>query len=729
VHDLSSHTRPPEPPLPDPSLPDESRGDRPDDGPSILGEFLRAAYRHRWLGVTTFVLVAAPVLAWTWSQVPEYEARLTLLVESEPPSPLPFTDTQASRASGEQFRTQRQMLHSRALAIRSVTALRLWEHPEFAPMVADLPQDAPASGVDPRAERLAGPFLARVRSGEVELTRLVNVWFLSRDPELAARGANTLADEFIQFDLESRFDTARQGTQWLETQLEDQRRKVEASEAALQAYREGADASAVGTPQNIVTQRLADINAALTRARTERLQKEAVKQQLDEAEAAGTLDAIPAIAMSGVVQQLRAQEGELEREAAELSRRFGERHPEMIKVRTALEQTRQRRQAEVARIAEVVRREFDAAVANERSLTSALESQKGASVRLSQQELEFGRLQRDADTNRQIYDTLLQQARQLGISSELKQPAVRVVDRAQVPGQPVRPDRVMLSGLALALGLVAASVVVFGREHLDTRLKTPDDVKRELRLPFLGMLPVSVSDSGADGPAFLPATHAGFSEAVRRVRTALLLLSPRSGVQTLLVTSSGPQEGKSTVCVALAQSLAAAGSRVLLVDADLRRPTVHKSLDLPRAPGIGDLLARKAMPGDVVQKTSTPLLSVVTAGAHQDGSTELIGSPLLAGFLESQEGAFDWIVIDSPPVLAASDAPLVARLTTGVLFVVGAEMIPRAEARRAIEQLVMGGAHFAGVVLNRADVDRHSRYYGPYYNKKYQAYYEQAGEA
>jgi polysaccharide biosynthesis transport protein len=731
---------------------DSDDGQTPGRSGAGLGEYLRAVYRHRWLGLATLLLVTAPIIAWAWWQEPVYESRVSLVLDAEPQSPLPFQDAARAQAAPDLFETQQEMLRSRQMALRTISALRLWEHREFrqagdapapvpqpsaddtaAPVdelapTATAPDSRSAMGevaVDPRAEPLVGLFLSRVRTASVPLTRVVNVWFEASDPQLAADVANALADGFIAQDLETRFETVRQSAQWLEARLTEQRLKVEQSEAALQLYKEQPDASAVGNPQNIVSQGLSDLNTAVMRARAERLLKEAAQRQLEAAQDGQGLDAIPAIASSVVVQQLRAQEGELERQAAELSKRYGERHPEMVKVQTALEQTRQRQRAEVAKVGEVVRNEYQAALANERSLTAALESQKGASLRLSRQELEYGRLQREAETNRQLYDTIMQQARQLGITSELKQTAVRVLDRAQVPTMPIRPDKVTVVALALAIGLLAAVGVVFGREYLDSRLKTPEDVRRYLRLPFIGLIPAVDAAKDESGPAFVPASHLGFSEALRRIRTYLLLLQPRPGVQTLLVTSTGPQEGKSTVSVGLAKSLAAAGSRVLLVDADLRRPSVHRVLGLERKPGLADFLASTSGIAQVVRPTETPFLSVVTAGSHMDAAPEMLGLPVFAGMLASQEDAFDWIVIDSPPVLSVSDASLLAKLATGVLFVVGAEMAPRASAQRAVEQLMAVKAQFAGAVLNRAAVHRHSHYYAPYYSKKYESYYAQ----
>lgn len=738
-----------------------------------VSEYLRAAYKHRWLALAMLVLVTLPILAWTWMQKPVYEATVRLVLDPEPQNPLPFREPGQEQPSPEVGRTQQQVLRSRQLAARTVNAMKLWEHPEFgggppapsitsrikgwfgsepapvspaaatppaatrkAPAASKEPANPGAAGtgtspvpkveppvLDPRAEALAGAFASRVRVSAVYLTRVVNVSFEAQDPELAARAANTLADEFITVDLESRFDQAQQGTQWLEAQLAEQRKKVEQSEQALQRYKEQQDALSVGNPQNIVSQRLSDLSSAVTRARTDRLTREAGYRQVEAAQAEGTLESVPVIAANPAVQQLRAQLGELQRQRAELEQRYGERHPEMIKIQVALDQTRQRLQAEVAKAVDVVRNEYQAALANERSLAGALEAQKGDSLRLNKQDLEYGRLQRDAQSNRQIYDTLLQQARELGITSELKRSAVRVLDRAEVPDVPIRPDKPKNALLALAMGLFAAIGVVFGREYMDPRLKTPDDVQRHLRLPFIGLIPMADATQNGGAPLFGAVEHPAFSEALRRVRTNLELLSPQGVVKILLVTSTGPQEGKTTISVGVARALAAAGHRTLLVDADMRRPKVHRLLGLVRKPGLAEFLSSKADVIAIARRTDADNLVVIPAGARTNSSTELLSTPHFGMLLTTMERRFDWIVIDSPPVLSASEAALLARFATGVLFVVGAEMPPKGAAQKAVEQLVVARARFAGAVLNRAAVDRHGYYYSPYYSKKYESYY------
>jgi capsular exopolysaccharide synthesis family protein len=500
--------------------------------------------------------------------------------------------------------------------------------------------------------------------------------------------------------------------------------KLERSEAALQQFKERN--ISVGNPQNIVVQKLGDLNAAVTRARTERLAKEAAFNQLQAVQENGaSIDSVPAIASNPTIQQLRAEIGALQRQRSELSQQYGERHPEMLRVQSALAQTQERLKGEIAKAVQVVENEYRAAVAHERSLMAALESQKAEAVQLSELDLEYGRLQREAQASRQIYDTLLQQARQLGIASELKQSAAAVLDPAQPPAWPIRPNWPLGAIVAALAACFVGVAAVFAREYLDPRLKTPEDIQRQLKLPFLGLLPALET---GDARKLIPGgsvEHPALVEPLRRVRANLELLAPPARTQVLLVTSTGPQEGKTTFAVGLATSLARGGRRVLLIDADLWRPEVHRALGLPRKPGLTDFLAAQAEIDAVIRSTSIDRLSVIPAGTLMPReASDLVGRTRLDDLVQGQLTRFDWIVFDSPPVMSVPDAALLARRCSGVLFVVGAGMTSREAAQKAIEQLAVARARFAGAILNRAAVDRHPYYYFPHYNPKYQSYYD-----
>jgi capsular exopolysaccharide synthesis family protein len=706
-------------------------------------DYLRILYRHRWLAILTFFVVTVPVALFGILQTPAYEARARLVLEPEPSAPVAFED--ASRRQGQvenDARTQEEVLRSREIVLRTIIALRLWERPSIAPLTAPtlmtlakrkVGLELPPAPVSPTAaltdEERAAPlvpiFAQRISVVAIPLSRLMDVAVEAPEGRLAADFVNGLVQQFIKADIDARALSARQSSAWLEARLEEQRRKVEADDAALQAYKEQQNALSVGDRQNIVDQKLSDLNTAVTAARTERLAREGTYRQVEQARGDATaLQIVPAIASNAAIQQVRAQLDDLERQRVKLSQTFGERHPEMVRVNQAMQTTEQSLLDKVGSAADVIRNEYLNALGQEQRLQRELDSQKGDALKLNKQGLEYGRLQREAESSRQIYNALLQQTRQGDIAGLYKQSPIRILEPATRPFSPIRPARAKFALLAVTLGLFGAVGLAFAREMTDSRIKTPQQIQDYLQLPFVGLIPATAPGDGEERPTFTDVPPTPFAEALRRVRANLRLAAPGPEPQVLLVTSAAPQEGKTTVCVGLAQCFAIATTRVLVIDADLRRPTVHRTLHLKHAKGLAEYLSGKCEADEVVQATTFENLSVITAGTVPGNPSELLGLPRMSALLDAMRQRFDWILIDTAPVLSAPDAEQVATLASGILFIVCAEMTPRDRVLRAEQQLMRARVPFAGSVLNRAKIERHGYYYAPYYNKAYESYYE-----
>jgi succinoglycan biosynthesis transport protein ExoP len=710
--------------------------------PRGIQDYVRIIYRHRWLVALTFVVVTVPIAAWGILQPPAYEAGVRLVLDPEPTVPVSFEDASRRQASSPDTQAQQEVVRSRDVVRRTILALRLWERPAAAALVAPSPLAriktvlhlAPAAspapdpgaqaGDDARADALIGACVARIKVISSPVSRLVDVVFEAPDATLSSDFANELARQFIKQDIEVRVVTARESSAWLTARVTEQGRKVEASEAALQQYKEQRGALAVDDRQNIVAQKLSDLNAAVTRARTERLAREGAYKQVQQAGGnTAALESIPAIAATGSVQQARTQLADLQRQQLEASQRYGDRHPTIVKYQTAIQNVEQTLQDRVNSAAQVIKNEYLAALAQEQALTRGLDEQKTSALQLNEQNLEYGRLQREAETNRQVYNSLLQQLQQVGITGRYEQSAIRVIEAARAPLAPVRPKRTMFAALALAIGLCAALGLAFVREFTDPRIKTPKQLEEYLQLPFLGLIPDMKPVDGAERPTFEQLPPSPFADALRRVRANLRLAAPARGPHILLVTSAVPREGKTTVCVGLAQCFAIAMPRVLVIDADLRRPCVHRTIALDSRTGLSEYLAGKADVDDVIQTTAFENLWVIASGSVPENPSELLGYARMVGLLEAVRGRFDWILIDTAPVLSAPDAEQLAQLASGILLVVAAEMTPREDVMRAEQELAKTRVPFAGCVLNRARVEHHGYYYAPYYNKAYQSYY------
>ena len=431
--------------------------------------------------------------------------------------------------------------------------------------------------------------------------------------------ANTLAAQYIDQNLEHKFLATKETSDWLGSQLAVERKKLEASEQALQKYRETGDAVALEDRQNIVVQRLSDLNAAYTQARTDRFEKEALYNQLRSLQTDRTaLDTFPAILSNTFIQQLKTQQADLQRQQAQMAERLGEKHPDMIKLSSAIENTEAKLQGELAKVVQSVRNEFLSAQAKERSLAAELESQKAGALALNRKGIEYGVLRREADSNKQMYEALLQRAKETDISGEMKASNIRVVDRAEVPRRPVRPRKAMNLFVGMLGGLVSGIGLALFVDYLDNRVKSPVEIRQYLGLSFLGIVPAVREEKGAAArsPLISEAVVQNFAEAFREIRTSVMFSSADEGSRSVLVTSTQPSEGKSVVAANLAVSLAQAGLRVLLVDADMRKPRLHDLMRVKQEPGLSSLLVNRAKANEVVQRTGTPNLWVIPAGPN-----------------------------------------------------------------------------------------------------------------
>jgi len=712
-----------------------------------LMDYVRVLYKRRWTVMTVFIVVVLSVTVYTFTATPIYEARVQILIEKENANVVSFKEAfEQNQITDDYYQTQYKILQSRALARRTINTLKLWDHPQFNPkpngswtlrrivttplttaigwLRQEKPVDPPLVDETKVESRTIDRFLNNLTVSPIRNSRLVDVKFQSPDAALSANIANTLARAYIEQNLEFKFLSSKEASDWLAAQLGEQRKQVEKSEQALQRYREQTDAVAMEDKQNIVVQKLADLNAAVTRAKTERIQKEAAYVQIralqNDREA---LDTFPAILSNGFIQQQKAELADLQRQQAQLSERLGPNHPDMKKLGLAIETAEAKIRGEIAKVVQAMHNDYKQSVAQEQSLTNALEQQKRDALALNRKGIEYGVLARDAASNRQIFESLLQRTKETGISGELKTSNIRVVDPAETPRRPASPS--VRNNLLLGLfgGVTFAVGLAFFFEYLDSRIKSPDEVKRYLGLPFLGMVP-ALFGKVTENPLLNNGVSPNFAESFRNVRTNVLFSSAAEGSRSLVITSTGPGEGKSVIAANLSIALAQSGQRVLLVDADMRKPRVHAIFGTLQQPGLSNVLVGNAKASEAVQTSAVSGLWLLPSGPHPPNPAELLGSKRFKDFMASLSQHFDWVVVDTPPVMAVTDSALVAHLSTGVLFVVGAEMTSRYAGQRALEQLERAQAKFIGAVLNRVDLKHNSYYYSQYYRREYSDYYQ-----
>ena len=718
-------------------------------------DYLRVVYKRRWVALPAFLLVFVSGALDTIRAIPIYEARTQLLIERDTRRQTSIdaivTDRTSSYYDDGFYQTQYNILRSRSLALRAVEALEKAGKVEVIPpspgtsfslsglsgmaigKVAGLfssPTPAPVTTAEAEPDeqkiataRLSGKasrFVGSLSVVPVRNSSLVNLVFRSPDNQYAAHAVNELANQYRSRNLESRVSDTQEANEFLSKQLEEQRRKVEISEAAALRYKEQNNATSVDDRQNIVVQRLTELNAQVTKAKIERLDKESTYNQLVEAKkSGGRVDAIPMVAANEFIQKLKVEIATLEEQRSQMAAQYGPNWPAMKDVISRLGVAQQRLSAEIDGIIAATRTDYLAARAKEESLAGALNAQKGESMGLDRKAVEYAALQREAQADRQLYENLLQRTKETGVSGQYRNSNIQIVDAAEFPRWPVLPNVPRDLMVALMTGLVLALGLVFAFEYFDSRIKSPDEIKTHLNMPFLGLVPSVPIKEGEQMLMGAMEVPPAFAEAMKAIRTGVVFSSAEEGSRSVVVTSTAPHEGKTVVSSNLAAALAQTDQKVLIIDADMRRPRIHEVFGWLQDPGLSNVLVGTSTLADAVRKSTVPNLNVLPAGHIPPNPAELLGAPRFKELLRELGRQYDWIIIDAPPVMAVTDAALVGNIATGVVFVVGAEMTSRRHAAVAVDQLASAQSRFIGAVLNRANVQRHGYYYSTYYRKDY----------
>jgi succinoglycan biosynthesis transport protein ExoP len=723
--------------------------------PMHLLDRLNAVFRHRRLAGVAFALVVTAMMVQTYSTIPVYQAFSKVQIQDERTTQvgnLNANDPAFWQDAEPYYRTQYSIIQSRGLARRVVRKLNLTANPLFngsAPAPRDpislarqarasagtrlrslfsrpgpVPVAPPAPDESAQEARLISAFLGGLVVQPETSTRLVRILYQHSDPQFAALAANTVAEEYAQQNIDLRLANTEKTLAWLDEELKRYEKQLTESEAALTEYRERHNAGSLEEKQNLVVSRLNQFNETLTRSRNDRLSKQAIYDQLKGADpTSDQIDNFPIVGANAGVVDAKNALATLNATKASYAGRYGPEHPKMTELATQIENGRRRLVAERTKVLENIRNDYNALLAQERSFAGQLQEQQTAVNDLDKKGGDYKILQRKADSERTVYQTLLQQQKELAVVANSRANNVQVLDRAEVPGAPILPNprkdwiTAILAGITIALGLS------FGMEYLDDTVKTPEDIRR-LNLPLLGLVPAVRGDRV---PVLTQPVPHDFGEAFRSLRTSLVFTSGAPGTRMIAVTSSQPLEGKTTTACNLATALALGGSRVLLIDADMRRPGMHKTMGLENGIGLSHLLVGQARVRDAVMRTSEPNLVVIPAGRTPPNPSELLSSERMKNLLANlQTGPFDWVIVDTPPVLAVTDAVILAQHVSGVVFVVGSEMTRRAHAQRALETLQAGHPRSVTVVLNRVDFNRNKYYYSRYYGYQYKSYYGQS---
>jgi succinoglycan biosynthesis transport protein ExoP len=713
---------------------------------------LAIIYRYRRIATTVFVLTTAAVMIQGYSNVRLFQAQARVDIEEERSTAVPGlnnSNDQYYEDPEPYFKTQYRILKGRDLVRRVVKSLHLETVPEFngtakapaTPLTAirelgdrvvgfvrpakDEPKEAPKLDETSDESALVDAFVSRINVVPVTDSHLVDVQFTGQDAAFTAKAANALVDTYVSQNLELKQQGTRDQLDWIEGELARQQQKVQDSETALANYRAKENAMSLDDKNNIMSSQLSTMNNEYVRAKAARIDKESLYKQVTQMQASASPDAIPAVSQQPAVQQAKLRIQQLQEKKTQLSSRYAEKHPEIIKVNADLAEAQQQLQLEAQRAVQSIKNEYETAKLQEQTFSQSLDSAKNEIQNLSSKSINYNVLDREAKSNQTVYEALLQHKNELQIASNSHTNNVRVTDHAEVPKGPVTPTGRRTWLLSFAIGLVAAISVAYGLDYMNDTIKTPEDVTRQLKLPFLGLVP---SVRGDKHPV-LASSHAphDFGESFRSLRTAIMSMYAGEGTKIMVVTSAQPLEGKTTTACNIAMALAYGGARVLLIDADMRRPGLHRPLRLTNDRGLSQVLVGQARVRDVIQRTVDPNLLAITAGKTPPNPSELLASERMKTLLTNlAHGPFDWIVVDTPPVLAVTDAVVLAPSVSGVTFVIGAEMTRRRLAERAVETIVASHPKLVAVVLNKVDFARNKYYYSRYYGHQYKNYYAEA---
>lgn len=671
-------------------------------GSGLTGDFdLKHVLRLLWRGSAWILAMALVGLGLgflaTYLQTPIYRA--SALVQIDPPgqnisalsNPYPATafnwfDYQ------NYYNTQYRIIRSKALGRRALEKL-------------ELADQAPFDGV----EEPALLFVSRVEVLPVPDTRLAAIAVSHEDPKEAARWANTLAEAYLEQNLDSKIETTRNVYSWLQERLAEAEQGVKVSEQSLYEYTKEQGIFVPEEGQSISSESLEKLNVEAMDAKTKRIALESGLAQVDKLRSSReSLDSLPQIASDPLVQRLNMSKADLEVELVELKNNYKVGHPKVKKVLTQIEQIQDAIDAQADKIVDGMQADYQQLRRRERELVATIDSQRKESLEQSRKSVQLDMLQREALSNKSLYEALLQKIKETDVASSLKENNVSIVERASVPVTPVRPQPVKNLALALVLGLASGCGFVLLRDYLDNTLKEQEDVERYLRAHCLAIVPRH--DATGEGVV---------TEAYRTLRASLLFSRERDDGNVILLTSSIPQEGKSTTAINLARALAESGDPTLVIDFDLRRSSVHSQLRLYREPGLADYCSRDVKLDLILQSTREANLSAVTSGKRPPNPPALIGSRAVARLLEECRQRFTWIVLDAPPIASVTDPLLLSKLADMVLMVVRYNQVDRKLARRSVTALRRAEGRVVGVVLNGVDPKQDSyRYYYSYYQEQ-----------
>jgi capsular exopolysaccharide synthesis family protein len=719
--------------------------------PHLL-DYVLILRKHQWLILTFLLTVVTIVTIASFKMKPVYQATARVEVDRESQNNLPF---QGENPYDEYMdmenyiETQAEILQSETLAFQTIKSLDLERYPEYGGSGSSTPVIAEPGQAAGQRPAILSAFLGSLSVKRVPNSQLIEVTFEGSDPKLAAEIVNAHLQNYIEQNFRSKYDATTQASTWLSSELEELRIKVEKSEDARIAYERENQIWQIDEKQDITTQKLADLSRAVTEAQTGLAEKEALYRMA----ASGNVDALPAARDNVVVQDIERRKADLDAQYADAVNLYGPNFPKVQRLAAQRKEVEENLANARKTMVESIQEEYNTARSRVQLLQQALDQQKGEANAQAEKLVQYHILQHDADSNKQLYDGLLQKLKEAGITAGLRSSNIRVVDPALAPTTPSRPQKARNIVLGFLVGIIGGIGLAIFREYLDNTIKSPDDIETLTGLPSLAVVPSLPELNGHGRLARLgretaPPTPSGprvemlsyiqpksqISEAFRALRTSLLLSQADHPPQVILVTSALPREGKTTAAVNLSVTLAQLGDRTLLMDSDLRKPGIRRALNLTGGKESGGLSSYLAgvtsLEESIAPHPTINNLSALLTGPVPPSPADLLSSHRMREAIAELRRRFKFIVIDTPPIMAATDAVILSALTDGVLLVVRSGSTPKEAFTRTRNLLADVKCRLLGVVLNAVDASAPDYYYSyRYYPYAYgYGYGEESGK-
>lgn len=703
-----------------------------------LRDYINVLIKRKNAILTFLIVVFVIVLVGTISTTPIYMATTKIVIERIEPTVL-VGSYGYMHHDPEFYETQYQLIKSVAVSRKVVDMLNLekdyekyikdksWGLPSigdvfsfFSELLSSIfgtkkitEEETDSSMADMLAKTVSGGIVVK----PVKNSKMAEISYLSPTPELARLIANTVAQAYIETILDLNMSSVRHGIDWMTKKAQEEKVKIEASEQMLQQFVKSHNFVTIENKLAIVPQQISELNSMLTKAELKKREMENLYNKVkDIAEKGGEAETVTVIATEPTLQSLRQQIIKSEQNIKELSQKYGNKHPSMLKAVEELNLLKSKRDLEIKRIVESIRHEYELAKDNEATMKKRLAEMKREAIGLNEKMMEYNIINREVESNKQIYEALLKKIKEQGVIEQSRTVNVMIVEKAETPKAPFKPRKALNLFLGLIVGLFGGIAVAFFIEYLDNTVKSPEDTEAKLGLPVIGVIPFITSAVKPIETHVLDEPSSAFAESYKAIRTAIMLSSAEKPPRRILITSSGPGEGKTVTSINLSIAIAQSGYKVLLIDSDLRKPRIHKVFDLDNSKGLSTYLAG-ASDADILRDGPIAELGIITSGPIPPNPSELLSSKRMAEILDLYGGMYDFIICDSPPVLTVTDSLILSKLLDGVILVTRADVTTYENAKKCLKSLLTVNAPVLGININALDYKKGG--YSGYYSYQY----------